>query len=150
MIRKSIIVLLTLGAVGTVVASIVCKNLTAVYATGPVFYGIGIGRGMLGIGVSQQLDASASLRPSTLVTSHHYQPWAWLPECRSSTDGWSVGIPFWLLFVLLALYPTLAFIRGPLRRRRRRRKGLCVACGYDLTGNVSGVCPECGTEARIR
>jgi hypothetical protein len=21
----------------------------------------------------------------------------------------------------------------------------CRACGYDLTGNVSGVCPECGT-----
>lgn len=21
---------------------------------------------------------------------------------------------------------------------------LCDACGYDLTGNVSGVCPECG------
>jgi hypothetical protein len=24
------------------------------------------------------------------------------------------------------------------------KKGLCVKCGYDLTGNVSGVCPECG------
>ena len=22
---------------------------------------------------------------------------------------------------------------------------LCWTCGYDLTGNVSGVCPECGT-----
>ena len=21
----------------------------------------------------------------------------------------------------------------------------CLYCGYDLTGNVSGVCPECGT-----
>jgi len=29
-------------------------------------------------------------------------------------------------------------------RRQRRAKGLCVRCGYDLTGNVSGVCPECG------
>ena len=27
----------------------------------------------------------------------------------------------------------------------RRRRGLCVACGYDLRGNVSGACPECGT-----
>ncbi|UCC29745.1 MAG: hypothetical protein JSU86_16260 [Phycisphaerales bacterium] len=24
--------------------------------------------------------------------------------------------------------------------------GYCRKCGYDLTGNVSGVCPECGTE----
>ncbi len=45
---------------------------------------------------------------------------------------------------LLATYPTIAFIRGPVRRRRRRRAGLCIKCGYDLTGNESGVCPECG------
>ena len=22
---------------------------------------------------------------------------------------------------------------------------LCYSCGYDLTGNESGICPECGT-----
>lgn len=27
----------------------------------------------------------------------------------------------------------------------RRQMGLCIHCGYDMTGNVSGVCPECGT-----
>ncbi len=47
--------------------------------------------------------------------------------------------------VILLAYPTLALIRGPVRRWRRRRKGLCAKCGYDLTGNVSGACPECGT-----
>ena len=49
-----------------------------------------------------------------------------------------------LLAALLALYPAVAFFRGPVRRWRRRKNGWCVACGYDLTGNVSGVCPECG------
>ena len=29
-------------------------------------------------------------------------------------------------------------------RSRRASRGLCRACGYDLTGNVSGACPECG------
>lgn len=29
--------------------------------------------------------------------------------------------------------------------RRRTRPGHCRQCDYDLTGNVSGVCPECGT-----
>ena len=29
-------------------------------------------------------------------------------------------------------------------RQECKAKGLCVTCGYDLTGNVSGVCPECG------
>ena len=33
----------------------------------------------------------------------------------------------------------------PARRYRRRLDaGQCVQCGYDLTGNVSGICPECG------
>ena len=35
--------------------------------------------------------------------------------------------------------------RPALGREERRRRGLCVRCGYDLTGNVSGTCPECGT-----
>ena len=35
--------------------------------------------------------------------------------------------------------------RRQTRRVRRRRQGLCTECGYDLTGNVSGKCPECGT-----
>ena len=27
----------------------------------------------------------------------------------------------------------------------RRQRGQCFACGYDLTANVSGTCPECGS-----
>ncbi|MFT3686852.1 MAG: hypothetical protein QM783_18350 [Phycisphaerales bacterium] len=34
-------------------------------------------------------------------------------------------------------------VPGVVRRMRRGRKGLCVACGYDLRG-AGGVCPECG------
>jgi len=30
------------------------------------------------------------------------------------------------------------------RDRRRIRPGCCLRCGYDLTGNLSGVCSECG------
>jgi len=53
----------------------------------------------------------------------------------------------WLIPFLFGLYPLWAFFRGPWRRRRRKAKGLCVRCGYDLTGNVTGVCPECGGPA---
>ena len=31
-------------------------------------------------------------------------------------------------------------------RLERSETGKCVVCEYDLTGNESGVCPECGTE----
>lgn len=39
---------------------------------------------------------------------------------------------------LLCLYPWA-------RRRLRAAQGLCVKCGYNLTGNVSGRCSECGS-----
>ncbi len=63
-------------------------------------------------------------------------------------EGWFVTFPYWFPCVAFLVYPTIAFIRyipHPLRRYRRRKRGLCVRCGYNLTGNVSGVCPECGT-----
>ena len=31
-----------------------------------------------------------------------------------------------------------------LARRRDYPRGRCQACGYNLRGNTSGVCPECG------
>ncbi len=67
----------------------------------------------------------------------------------SRACGWHLSIYMsarfpWGVACLLAAYPAVTFIRGPLRRRRRRKRGLCIACGYDLTGNVTGVCSECG------
>lgn len=35
-----------------------------------------------------------------------------------------------------------------IRPRRRRRRGLCRKCGYDLAGVRNAVCPECGTPTR--
>ncbi len=32
----------------------------------------------------------------------------------------------------------------PDRAARLRHRGLCAGCGYDLKGNISGICPECG------
>lgn len=53
--------------------------------------------------------------------------------------------PGWYPAVALSAYPMWMLIRGPGLRHRRRRRNQCLRCGYDLTGNVSGVCPECGT-----
>lgn len=63
---------------------------------------------------------------------------------------WSVHLSFWLLAApVLGAWFAYA-CAGPLRRRRRRRCGLCVRCAYDLTGNECGVCPECGTKTKSR
>ena len=63
-----------------------------------------------------------------------------LPRCVF----WEIDVPNWFVPVVLAAYPGFAFVRGPVRRWRRRKRGLCLTCGYNLEGNVSGVCPECG------
>jgi hypothetical protein len=61
-----------------------------------------------------------------------------------TTSQWSVPLP---LISLLLLTPAVVALAGRIRRRTRHAKGLCARCGYDLRGNVSGVCPECGAAA---
>lgn len=55
-----------------------------------------------------------------------------------------VTFPLPLLSLLLAAYPVGAFSRALFLRYRDRKEGSCRHCGYNLTGNVLGVCPECG------
>jgi hypothetical protein len=51
-----------------------------------------------------------------------------------------LSIPLWpLVGITLAICLVLARMRAKLHD-----PGHCVSCGYDLTGNVSGRCPECG------
>lgn len=65
-------------------------------------------------------------------------------------DGFAhAGIRLWLPSVLL-IVAWYVLLRVPHRVRRilRAKRGLCLQCGYNLTGNWSGVCPECGTGAQ--
>ena len=54
---------------------------------------------------------------------------------------WSFVAPFWLLFLLFLTVTWFLFWRD----LRSIPTGHCQACGYNLTGNVSGRCPECGS-----
>lgn len=56
----------------------------------------------------------------------------------------TIRLPTYMLVPILAAPPIWALLRGPFRRSRRRARGQCVHCGYNLTGNVTGVCSECG------
>ena len=59
----------------------------------------------------------------------------------------SLTMPFWMLFVVFAAYPATVLSITIARRRvvrRRRERGQCLHCGYNLRGNESGTCPECG------
>ena len=58
----------------------------------------------------------------------------------------ALTVPLWFLCTLTAILPAIWLWRYR-RDRRARRDGMphCVYCDYNLTGNVSGICPECGT-----
>lgn len=70
-------------------------------------------------------------------------PWTYRP----SPTSWCIAAAIrpWLFVLLGLIYPLYVFGVLPfVIRRRRQQKGLCIHCAYDLTGNESGVCPECG------
>ena len=67
--------------------------------------------------------------------------WHWMPKYvrQPRQTNPMMIIPLWIPFLALAI-PT-AFL---WRRDRRPPPNHCQSCGYNLTGNVSGVCPEGG------
>jgi hypothetical protein len=78
----------------------------------------------------------------------------WDPEVTKDEDclgritysARSAWAPTWALAAAFAIPPAARSV-GWARRRRRRRAGRCVECGYDLRA-TPGRCPECGAEAR--
>ncbi len=58
----------------------------------------------------------------------------------------NVLMPIWECFALTSVMPLIGLYQL-VRRMNRGVRGLCPTCSYNLTGNSSGVCPECGTAA---
>lgn len=69
----------------------------------------------------------------------HSGPWTWASAYRTHHVGFHILVPGFIAAIL--------FFQCVLRWRRHERRlcmGECIGCGYDLTGNESGICPECG------
>lgn len=67
----------------------------------------------------------------------------WLPSVSLVSGLRLICMPLWIPFLILAV-PT-GFLWW--RDHPRMLHGHCQKCGYNLTGNVSGVYPECGQKA---
>jgi hypothetical protein len=67
--------------------------------------------------------------------------WIWWFRSYGSRGNRGMELPLWIPF-LLVLIPT-AFL---WYRDHRHPPGHCGMCGYDLTSNETGRCPECGTQ----
>jgi len=75
----------------------------------------------------------------------------WLPRRTSKLlapyEVWhALKLPLWIPCVV-AIVPTIVLFWRD--RRRRIPPGHCRRCSYDLTGNMSGMCPECGEPALV-
>lgn len=58
--------------------------------------------------------------------------------------GGAVQVPH-LVLMVLAVLPIVGIAARKAHRAATQTPGKCRHCGYDLTGNTSGICPECGT-----
>jgi hypothetical protein len=67
-----------------------------------------------------------------------------VPNAPTYYKAWVLEVSLAYISALALSYPITIFVRGTVRRYRRQRQGCCLKCGYNLTGNVSGTCPECG------
>lgn len=61
---------------------------------------------------------------------------------------WAITVPIWFLLVLLSITPAF-WLRRTVRQIRRKRRGLCPQCGYDLRASTDK-CPECGSSIPAR
>jgi hypothetical protein len=66
---------------------------------------------------------------------------------RSDRLGAPWGVQMSLGLILLVAPGIWAEARLP-KKKQKPPEGLCQKCGYNLTGNVSGMCPECGTKIK--
>jgi hypothetical protein len=89
------------------------------------------------------LTASALAAAAALTGFGHdqlFRPISDEQTVLASTTFFGPPAIFFACAALIGLRPDPA--------ERRRSRGQCVACAYNLTGNVSGTCPECGTVAQ--
>ncbi len=83
-----------------------------------------------------------TLTPRSIMPGLQGYPWLVYKAEPDSEVSWRVvSVPLSLPLVVAAIPTAILFYRD----RRRIPPGHCRKCGYNLTGNVSGRCPECGT-----
>ena len=103
-------------------------------------------------GIEIQPDA-ARIGDGEIVIEHYPPP---VPFSVGTTIYGTLNSQHWVLDRRIRLFPVasllvalpmtwlISFLRSWFQVRHRMLRRLCASCGYNLTGNVSGICPECG------
>lgn len=131
----------TLACVVIVGAAALCLIWTQVLVVGE-WCEVGLRHGAVvvvtGDSVPGPLRMLVGPRQTDLEGWKHYGSRPYFIPSRGST---LVAAPLWMLFVVFVIPTVLLWYFDC----RSFAPGSCAKCGYNLAGNVSGQCPECGS-----
>ncbi len=121
--------------------------LSVVAGKGANYRSIWVHSGAINIGPTFIVDFGvAEARDPWIETATWWRPDVeWLPRLGPPASK-TLVLPLWIPLVMVAGVAYVAW-RNDLRVRRRRRKGQCLRCGYDVTTLGMAKCPECGSIA---
>ncbi len=91
---------------------------------------------------SLTIDYSFVIRPNIISEYFDWDVFVLSYSRNMWTRTDSISTPLAVHVVVFAILPAIWFLKW--NRRRKLDPTACSSCGYDLTGNESGVCPECG------
>ena len=134
--RRSIVVgILWLATASVTLAWVVSSRLALIHDCSSFWLMIGAGRILVGVGPGMWWGNAGLI--------WRVQPdfgFVWPSIWQLSPNHVSIEVPFWVPFLVLVCSLLL------LRRASKREciVEICDRCEYQLTGNRSGICPECG------
>ncbi len=114
------------------------------HATIPAFHAQRVSRHVADVMESNEFE-TVSLGGAVIgwMGFEYWKTTWWSFTFEKSPTNSTIGFPLWVPCLVFAVLPAYAVTL--LRRRRKRRKlGLCLSCGYDLRASKER-CPECGT-----
>lgn len=112
-------------------------------SVGPVSFNSRHGLFHLNFLIGSQTDHAGFHIGAVRTERPEFNFWEWRVWWDAPFTPSGIGFltfPFWLLLLPFVLWISIR----ALRDRRGSLTGHCPHCRYDLIGNTSGVCPECG------
>jgi hypothetical protein len=128
---------LTVAWAGVLTALVVCCFWECVYCQ---FDGVAVGVAGGAVGYGPVIGSEFKVEFVPMRPEVRLAMWSEFAIKPKVIVGGPTMFPLWIPLFVLFIPATILW-----RRDRRPAPGAC-RCGYDLTGNTSGRCPECGSQ----